>query len=201
MTNKNNRKHPRLILNLSILCFILGVGIQLYNYFTFKKYNWTLVKEKVAIQNSLNKSFKLSPNLDTEYELILFYKKLIPEIEKGQILDPSLSYNVEVKHKKDLIWQKKIQGHSDYSVNLKGVEVIVGKFNLNANKEYSLSLEVDGPTIYKDKEVMLSLVTNQAIFQKYFYKAGVYELLFFLMFILSFVFFMIFIIFPKQEQD
>lgn len=198
---KKQNKVSKLLLSLSILTFILGVVVQFYNYYTFKKFNWTLVKEEVSFRDASTKSFSLNPNLDTEYEIILFYKKLIPDTNKGEVLDPGLSYNINIKNVDNILWQTKISGHPKYSVNLQGTEVVVGKFNLQKNIKYDLDLEIVSPTEFKNKDVMLSVVTNQKIFKQYFNKAGTYELIFFLMFILSFMFFMAFIILPHEDKN
>lgn len=195
-TNQKNK----IFLKLSILCFILGTGIQLYNYYTFKKYNWTLVKDEVNFKTPGESNFELKPNVDTEYELVLFYKKLIPENKNTELLDSNLNLNVTLTQGEYIVWEQDFKGINRTSITLQGTEALIGKFNLIKELPYTLKINTISATSFPRTDIILSVVTNQEIFKTYFYKAGVFELFFFLMFILSFVFFMIFVIFPKKSK-
>jgi hypothetical protein len=207
MTNKTIILR-NLLRALAIISFVIGSALQIYNYQTFKKYNWSLVKQKVDLTKSGNQRFELLPNLSTQFEVILFYKKIIPQ--EGSLLDSSLTLQASLtesspesspeKESQNILWQHEHKPSKDFTVTLKGTEVILGKFQLDQSKRYNLDINVKTPTALNGKDIVLSVVTNQKLFREYFHSAGVIELFSYSLLILSFLFFIGFIIAPTSSS-
>jgi hypothetical protein len=184
----------------TIFCFIAGVGLQLYNYVTFDKFNWSLVKQKVDFTKPGELTFTLIPNLDTAYDVTLFYKKLIPE-KNQKFVDANLWYDVKVFQGDQQIWTKSGRGLVASKVARKGTEVTLGQFKLEKNEIYRMIFNIKEETQHTDKKIELAVVTNSRTFNKYFYKASAYKVFGYFMFISSFVFFMGFIVFPHDNKE
>lgn len=185
--------------NFAIICFVIGIALQFYNYSTFKKYHWSLIKQKIDLTNATTHTFELRPNLDTTFEIILFYKKFLAQ--EGSIFDQGLEIKALVKDGQNTIWQQQHMPTSNFTATLKGTEVVIGGLELSGSKKYFLELDVITPTSLKGQEIVLSVVANQKLFKEYFKKAGIFELFSYAFLIMSFLFFIGFIIAPHDSKQ